>query len=332
MHASALMPSRLGQYEVRAKIAEGGMAVVYLGRLAGPAGFERVVALKVIRDQYALNPDFTRMFLDEAKIVARMSHPNVVQVHELGMEGNRLFIAMELLFGQSMWHVWEACRDRQVRLRYDLVAWLGARIAEGLHHAHEMADPLTGQKLEVTHRDINPTNILVTYDGQPKIIDFGLARAVGRMEQTAAGVIKGKLAYMSPEQAMGARVDRRTDVFALGTTIWELTVDRRLFKKKEDHETLKSVVECKIPDPRTLVMGYPDALWAVLEKSMRKNINERYQNALEMARDLDACSKLEGRVINTSAVAEIMHALFANERVRQEKWITEASSAVARPP
>ena len=255
-------PARLGRYEVRAKIAEGGMATVYLGRLAGPAGFERVVALKVIRDQYALNPDFVDMFLDEAKIVARLSHPNIVQVHELGMEGNRLFIAMELLFGQSLWQVWEACRERKVRLRYDLLAWLGARVAEGLHHAHELTD--AGQRLEVIHRDVNPSNIFVTYDGQPKVIDFGLAKAANRISKTAAGVLKGKLAYMSPEQALGQRIDRRTDVFALGITLWELSADRRLFKQNDDVATLKAVHEANIPDPRTLVVGYPDQLWGVI--------------------------------------------------------------------
>jgi serine/threonine-protein kinase len=329
----------LGRYEVRAKIAEGGMAVVYLGRLAGPAGFERVVALKVIRDEYAMNPDFARMFLDEAKIVARLSHPHIVQVHELGMEGNRLFIAMELLHGQSLWHVWDACQTRKVRLRYDLVSWLCARIAEGLHHAHEIVDPATGQPLCVVHRDINPSNIFITYDGQPKIIDFGLAKAAGRMGQTAAGVIKGKLAYMSPEQAMGRRVDRRTDIFALGITLWELTVDRRLFKRSDDVETLRAVAEANVPDPSTLVVGYPPQLWRVIQRALAKNPDERYQTAIELARDLDQCAKMEGRVVTSASMAEVMLALFANEVERQAKWIAEASAgnrpapqATMRPP
>jgi serine/threonine-protein kinase len=317
------MPTHLGRYEVQAKIAEGGMATVYLGRLAGPAGFERVVALKVIRDQYALNPDFVDMFLDEAKIVARLSHPNIVQVHELGMEGNRLFIAMELLFGQSLWQVWEACRERKVRLRYDLMAWLGARVAEGLHHAHELTD--AGQKLEVIHRDVNPSNIFVTYDGQPKVIDFGLAKAANRISKTAAGVLKGKLAYMSPEQALGQRIDRRTDVFALGTTLWELTVDRRLFKQADDVSTLKAVHEALVPDPRTLVMGYPEQLWRVLSRALQRDRDARYPTALDMARELDACSRMEGRVVSSATMAEVMLALFAHESERQARWIAEAS-------
>lgn len=323
--AEASTPTRLGRYEVRAKIADGGMATVYLGRLAGPAGFERVVALKVIRDEYALNPDFVDMFLDEAKIVARLSHPNIVQVHELGVEGNRLFIAMELLFGQSLWQVWEACRERRARLRYDLVAWLGARVAEGLHHAHELTDGAT--KLEVIHRDVNPSNIFVTYDGQPKVIDFGLAKAANRVSKTAAGVVKGKLPYMSPEQALGGRIDRRTDIFALGTTLWELTVDRRLFKRADDLSTLKAVHEATVPDPRTLVVGYPEPLWRVLSRALQKDREARYPMALEMARDLDACSRIEGRVVSSATMAEVMVALFAYESERQARWLAEASAA-----
>src|SRR5262245_10374770 len=225
------IPERLGRYEIRAKIGEGGMAIVYLGHLA--EGAERVAAVKVIKDEYSLNTDFVTMFMDEAKIVSRLDHPNIVKVYELGHEGNRLFIAMELLFGQSLWAVWNACRTRGIRLRYDLVAWIGARVAEGLHHAHELRS-VDGTASNLVHRDMNASNIFVTYDGHVKIIDFGLAKAIGRVSKTAAGVVKGKLAYMSPEQAVGRQLDRRSDVFALGATLWEVSVDRRLFKGADD--------------------------------------------------------------------------------------------------
>ena len=333
------IPTRLGKYEVRAKIGEGGMAAVYLGHFAGgsaispdPAGGqpstsspERVVALKVIKDEFSLNHDFVNMFLDEAKIVSRLSHPNIVQVFELGCEGTRLFIAMELLFGQSFWHVWNACRERSVRLRYDVIAWLGARAAEGLHHAHDLVDA-KGVAQNLVHRDINASNIFVTYDGQVKIIDFGLAKAANRVSKTAAGVVKGKLAYMAPEQAIGKPLDRRCDVFALAISLWEISVDRRLFKGKDDIDTLKRVYAAEVPDPTALVEGYPPQLWAVLKRALSREVSDRHASAAELSRELDACARMEGRVVNAATVAEVMRELFADEKNRHASWIADASS------
>src|ERR1019366_8578134 len=228
---------RLGRYDLRAKIADGGMAEVHVARRVEGPGAGEVVAIKTIREEFARNQDFVTMFIDEAKIVSRLKHPNVIRYHELGTDDGQLYLVMELLFGQSLWSLWEACRARGVRLRYAMIAWIGARAADGLHYAHELADE-NGVPLEIIHRDVNATNIFVTYDGAVKVIDFGLAKAANRASKTAAGVIKGKVAYMSPEQAVGAQIDRRTDVFALGTTLWELACDRRLFKRPDDVDTL----------------------------------------------------------------------------------------------
>ena len=207
------------------------MAEVYVARRVEGPGAGEIVAIKMIREQFARSHEFATMFMDEARIVSRLRHPNIIRYYELGTDTQQLFLAMELLFGQSLWSLWEACRARGVRLRYETIAWIGARAAEGLHHAHELRDE-SGQALDIVHRDVNATNIFVTYDGEIKVIDFGLAKAANRASKTAAGVIKGKVAYMSPEQAVGAPVDRRTDVFALGTTLWELGCDRRLFKRR----------------------------------------------------------------------------------------------------
>ncbi|WP_394848880.1 serine/threonine protein kinase [Pendulispora brunnea] len=314
------MSVHLGRYEVRAKIAEGGMATIYLGKLVGEAGFERPVALKVIKDEFCLNREFVNMFLDEAKIVSRLSHSNIVQLIELGKEGHRLFIAMELLMGQSLWSVWDACRERNIRLRYDVVSWIGARVAEGLHHAHELRDA-KGEFVNLVHRDVNASNIFITYDGQVKVVDFGLAKAAGRISRTAAGIVKGKLAYMSPEQTVGRSLDRRTDVFALGATLWELTVDRRLFKGKDDVSTLTAVNEARVPDPTKLVAEYPPELWKVLRTALERDKEKRFPTALEMGKALDECSYLEGRRVTAETIAEVMEALFENERRRMAAWV-----------
>jgi len=333
------MSVRLGRYEVRAKIAEGGMATIYLGKLVGDAGltgpariagFERPVALKVIKDEFCVNREFVNMFLDEAKIVSRLSHPNIVQLIELGKEGHRLFIAMELLMGQSLWSVWDACRERNLRLRYDVVSWIGARVAEGLHHAHELRDA-KGDFVNLVHRDVNASNIFITYDGHVKVVDFGLAKAAGRISRTAAGIVKGKLAYMSPEQTVGRPLDRRTDVFALGATLWELTVDRRLFKGKDDVSTLTAVNQAKVPDPTKLVAEYPPELWKVLRSALERDKEKRFPTALEMAKALDDCSHLEGRRVTAETIAEVMEALFDHERRRMATWVTANDKPDKRP-
>lgn len=334
------LPSRLGRYEIRGKIADGGMASIYVGRLAGPGGFERLHALKVIKRAYSEDQDFVNMFLDEARIVAKLNHPNVVQIHELGEEGMQLFIAMELLLGESLWDMWHVAQIKRdlskaagqkfpestTALPHDIVAWICARIAEGLHHAHELKDQ-KGQLQHVVHRDINPSNVLVTYDGQVKIIDFGLAKALNRISQTGFGVLKGKLSYMAPEQAKGAKdLDRRADIFALGATLWELTTDQRLFKKNDPTETLEAVARAIIPAPNIYVEGYSPALWKIVERALKKDREERYPTALEMANELDAFSRSRGRIVTAATIAELMKELFGEEWERAAKWMEAASS------
>ena len=222
---------------------------------------------------------------------------------------------MELLFGQSLWSLWDACRARGVRLRYDMIAWIGARVAEGLHYAHELVDE-HGAPLDIVHRDVNATNIFVTYDGEIKVIDFGLAKAANRASKTAAGVIKGKVAYMSPEQAVGAPIDRRTDVFALGTTLWELACDRRLFKHSDDVETLRRVHAAEVPDATRIVDGFPPALWRVLERALARDKEQRYRDGrgvrARSRRDLARDGHRRER--GPAAVAKVMRELFAEDR------------------
>jgi serine/threonine protein kinase len=311
-------PTRLGRYELLAEIGSGGMAIVHLARRDDG----ELVALKTIRDELARSEEFLAMLLDEAQIVARLRHPNIVRYHELGRQGTHAFIAMELLSGQSLWTVWEGTRARGVRLRYDVIAWIGARVADALHYAHELCDE-HGSPIGIVHRDVNATNVFVTYDGEVKVIDFGLAKAANRGVKTAAGIIKGKVAYMSPEQAMGAPVDRRTDVFALGATLWELACDRRLFKESDEVRTLERVHAARVPDPTLLVAGFPPELWRVLERALEREKQDRYPTAEQLARELDAFA---GPAVTARVVADVMQSLFPSERARQAEWIVEASS------
>ena len=327
MTPTPALPSTIGRYDIRAKLADGGMANIYVGRLSGPAGFEKLHAIKVIKPEFSKDKDFTNMFLDEARIAAKLSHPSIVQVHELGEEADskRLWIAMELLFGESLWDIWFTARAKKQKLPEDVVAWIGARIADGLQHAHELQ--VGGVKQNVIHRDVNPSNVFVTYDGQVKIIDFGLAKAKNRVTETGLGVIKGKVAYMAPEQTKSSRdIDHRIDIFALGVTLYELTTDRRLFKRGDNVSTLAAVAECKIPDATELVQGYSPALWDILKKALSKNRNERYATAKDMSEALDAFSRSRGRVVTSSTVAAFMEELFGAQRERYQAWLDEVRS------
>jgi serine/threonine-protein kinase len=232
---------------------------------------------------------------------------------------------MDLLFGESLWDIWFTARASKQKLPEDIVAWIGARIADGLQHAHELQ--VGGVKQNVIHRDVNPSNVFVTYDGQVKIIDFGLAKAKNRVTETGLGVIKGKVAYMAPEQTKSSRdIDHRIDIFALGVTLFELTTDKRLFKRGDNVSTLAAVAECKIPDATALVPGYSPALWDILKKALAKNRNDRYATAKEMSDALDGFSRSRGRVVTSSTVAAFMEELFGAQRERYQAWLDEVRS------
>jgi serine/threonine-protein kinase len=321
-------PKALGRFDLLAKIAEGGMASLHLAR---DRNDRQLVALKLIKPSYARNPDFVAMFRDEASIVSQVRHPSVVRVVELGEDAGHLFLVMEMLHGQSLWAVWDALRERGVRIAYELAAHVGACVAAGLHAAHEQKDAW-GKPLEVVHRDVNASNVMLTYDGDVKLIDFGLAKAQNRAFKTAAGVIKGKLAYMAPEQAEGKPIDRRADIFALGVTLWEITVDERLFKRKHDIDTLKAIHAGEVPDPTRLIEGYPTELWMVLRRALARNAADRFPTAGAMEEALRACAIAHGAPVGAKQVSDLMGTLFAGEKQRSMQWVEEAGGARAPLP
>jgi serine/threonine protein kinase len=307
-HEPDLPFDRLGDYEVLAPIEEGGMGSVWLGRPTGrPA---ELVALKAIRAEYGRNKEFVAMLVDEAGIASRLSHPHILAVRALGHDGTRHFLVMELLRGHTLLETWKAAHARGKRLPFELAAWIGARIADALHYAHELTDE-HGAPLHVVHRDVNPANIFLTSEGVPKLIDFGLAKARDRIATTAMGVVKGKLAYLSPEQTRGKAADRRSDIFSLGVTLWEITLDRRLFQEDSDAETVRRVRETQVPDPTTLLEGYPPALAKALLRALASEPDERWQTAAQLRDALDAFVRSAGGAVDASNARALAADIFA---------------------
>lgn len=313
-------PKRLGLYDIVAKIGGGGMATIYLGRAS-----DHVAAVKVLRHDLAQSGQIVDMFHDEAQILSRLSHDNITRTYAFGEEGGHHFIAMELLLGRTLVDVWEACAARKLSLRLDLSAWIAGHIAAGLEHAHALVDE-RGASLRVIHRDVNPSNIFLTYDGQVKLFDFGLAKSLGRRAQSSAGVVKGKLPYLSPEQVMQLEIDHRSDIFMLGTTLWEMTTMRRLFKRATDVDTVKAVRNAPIPDPRKMVPTYPDALFRIVDKALQRNRDNRYQAAGALAHDLDVFVRGATREDMGSLIAPILESLFPGDRARQMGWLKSTAA------
>ncbi len=315
------IPHALGRYEVAGFLASGGMAEVFLGRVSGPSGFDRPVVLKRILPHLARQPSFVDMFLDEARIVARMRHPNVVHVHELVMEGGELFMVMEYLEGESLAGLARRSVARGETLDPAMVAYIVAEACAGLHAAHELRDD-DGQSLGVVHRDVSPQNVVVTFAGGVKILDFGIAKAQDRLSRTETGALKGKLEYMSPEQCQTQDVDRRADVFALGIILFEMLTLRRLFKRATPPATLRAVLEDPILPPSRLVATCPPELDAICLRALERDPDKRYPTAADMRRDLVLAAQSQaGVALPEERLAALMLELFADRKQAMEEML-----------
>jgi serine/threonine-protein kinase len=319
-------PYSLGKYEVVAKIARGGMANIYLGR----DDQDRVTALKVIRRDLRHDEQYVKMFLDEARILSFLSHPNICKTYDFGLDEGHYFIAMELLLGRTLLDVWQACKASGLTLRADMCAWIGSRAAMALHHAHRAQDE-RGKPLGLVHRDVNPGNIFLTHDGEVKLFDFGLAKATGRRTQSLAGIAKGKVAYLAPEQVMQEPVDQRADIFSLGATLWEATTMRRLFKRRDDVETLHATRAALVPDPRARNADYPDALWQILKRALDRDPALRHPTGADLSRELVAFIPSRDRAKMPELIAQVIESLFEGERERQLEWLDHVGSLVTTP-
>jgi len=313
-------PTQLGRYEVLEPLAEGGMATIYVGRARDQAGVPRLFALKVVKEELLRDQQYVDMFRDEAKILSRLSHPNIVETIEVSLDEGHAFIAMELILGRAVADLSDEYVRRGARMPIDLAAWICARVADALDYAHRITDD-DGVRLDLIHRDANPTNILVTYDGRVKLIDFGLAKALRRSAKSSQGIVKGKVPYLSPEQIKERTIDHRSDLYTLGATLWELTTGLRLWKRDTDVATVLAIRDGKVPDPTEIVPGYPEEVWAIVWEALMPQRDDRYADAASMAKDLDAfvgrTSAPEGMELHAATIVE---ELFPGERARREAW------------
>lgn len=317
------MVQKIGRYDILGQLATGGMAEILLGRLVGPSGFERVVVIKRILPHLARERALVEMFLDEARIVARIRHPNVVQVHELGGEGSELYLAMEYLEGESVSGLLRRLYTQGDGLDHWISAHIVAEACRGLHAAHELTD---GEiPLDLVHRDVSPQNLFVTYGGGVKVLDFGIAKVADRSAQTEAGQVKGKFAYMSPEQCQGKALDRGSDIFALGAVLYELLTGRRLFKRATALMTMKAITEHPVTPPSSLASTIPAALEAVCLRALARRRQDRYADAAEMRRELVAAMRAMGREEDPEeALGRLMHQLFAGRIEDKQEMLRKA--------
>ncbi len=306
-----------GRYQLLKKLATGGMAQIYLARQLGPEGFEKLLVVKRILPHLAENEEFITMFLDEARIAARLNHPNVVQIFDLGAQDDSFFIAMEFIHGEDVRRVWKHADKVGKPIPVPLICRIIIESSAGLDYAHKKLDG-SGRALNIVHRDISPQNILVSFEGGVKIVDFGIAKAADQATVTKSGVLKGKYSYMSPEQAAGQPIDCRTDIFALGVVLYELLTGTRLFKRATDIQTLNAVTECKLAPPSQVNDRVPADLDSIVMKALARDRTLRFSEARQLGAALESWLMSHAISASNAALADFMHDIYA-ERLAHEQ-------------
>jgi serine/threonine protein kinase len=325
--APAPSVQRLGRYEVIRHLASGGMAEIYLARHQVAPGKSEVVVIKLIATERGGDKKFIQMFLDEARVAATLHHPNIAQMLEVGRQDDTYFLAMEFVDGDTVRALLERSVLSRTKVPIPVCLHIIMAVAAGLHHAHERKGA-TGEVLQIVHRDVTPSNVMLGWDGSVKLLDFGIARANNRAAETQSGTIKGKFAYMSPEQCRGLPVDRRTDVFALGIVLYELTTLRRAFRTESDFETMDRIVKGRLTRPSAIDPTYPPELEAIVMKALATDAAVRYQSADELRRALEAYAKAHGATATAADVAAVMHARFRAGDDPMGKTIEETHSEI----
>jgi serine/threonine-protein kinase len=303
----------VGKYHLLASLGRGGMADVFLATAGGPHGFSKLAVIKRLRTHLTEDAAVLGMFLDEARLAARLNHPNVIHTYEVGEHEGRYFIVMEYLDGQPLNRIVHRAVTRSGMLSSSIVVRVVIDALTGLHYAHELRD-YDDAPIHLVHRDISPHNVFVTYEGQVKVVDFGIAKAALSRTQTEVGTLKGKVAYMAPEQAMGRDVDRRSDLFSMGTLLWESLTGRRLFSGETAAASLNRVFHATIPAPSSLASGIDSGLDAIVAKALERDRANRFQSAQEMRQALVAWGRGPGRIAEQEEVGRLVSELFQDVR------------------
>jgi serine/threonine-protein kinase len=314
--------TQLGKYQLIKRIAVGGMSEIFLASQGGLQGFERAVIVKCVRADLETDREVLDMFLDEARTAACLKHANIVHLYDVGEDREIPYLAMEYIFGRDLLQISERARQ----LGQELPIWFVVKVLSdalaGLHYAYEVAE-FEHRPLRVVHRDISPQNIMVSFDGVTKVVDFGIAKAEARLSRTQAGILKGKYAYMSPEQVRGKSLDHRSDQFALAVVAYEVLSNTRLFQRETDYSTMEAVDACEVPPLRVLRKDVPRRLVGVLRKALRKNPRRRFATHKEMEQALHRLLK-GSSVEQTGQVAEYLKTLFATELRARDRAIAAA--------
>jgi serine/threonine-protein kinase len=321
---------RFGKYVLLDRVAVGGMAEIFLARQEGPEGFEKIIVIKRIRPHLSNQKTFVTMFLNEAKLAAQLNHPNIVQIYDLGKIGPSYFIAMECILGRDMRRIIPKAQALGIAFPMVHALKIASSVCEGLYYAHQRVD-LRGEPLRIVHRDVTPENIVVSFDGTVKILDFGIAKAANQIEQARAGEIKGKLSYMSPEQCMGKALDQRSDLFSLGAVLYEWITGAKLFTGPSDVSILKAITDQPIEPPSRLRTGVPEAVDRILMKALERDRERRYQTAWEMQTDIERYLARVDSPPSSIDLAHFLRTLFKDE-LEEERQRLLAQGAAPSPP
>jgi serine/threonine protein kinase len=308
---------RIGPFEIVMPYASGGMAQVFVAKSTGFGNIERFVALKCILPAHAGKPLAVSMFLDEARVAASMDHPNVAKIFDFGEANGRFYIAMEFVHGVDLRALLQKIGDRSQRLAYETAIAIARGVAAALDHAHQRCDP-KGKPLKIVHRDVSPVNILVSYEGAVKLVDFGIAKAAERSNETVTGIIKGKAAYMSPEQCRGSKLDHRSDVFSLGILLYEMATGQRCFRAHNDHESMLRIALGQYPKPSQVVANFPVPLEAIIAKALAVDVEQRFASAAAMQQALENLVLPDRADRNVGSLSHYMRALYGDVA---EPWV-----------
>jgi serine/threonine protein kinase len=323
---AAEVGSTANNYQILARLATGGMAEIFLARGVSGTGVERYVVLKRILRDRANDVQLVTMFLDEARLAAQLQHPNVAQVYDIGKLGDSYFFTMEYVHGETVRALLHRARSLRREIPNNVILTVVAGAASGLHHAHERLGH-DGRPLGIVHRDVSPSNLMVSYEGGVKVVDFGVAKAENRVQETRSGTVKGKIAYLSPEQCRGAPIDRRSDLFSLGIVFWEMLTVERLYKRASDFDNMTAIVTEDPVPPSARRPGISPELDRIVMKLLSKDPNARYQTGDELVDALEEASPRLGAMISTSSVGRLVRDMFGQ---RPEPWL-EMDATVEMP-